>query len=61
MMRKFFKSTFSKEIIAILVIKLALIIVIKLLWFSNPQQDVQQSFTKTLFGESISPVKKETP
>ncbi|MEO1889077.1 MAG: cytochrome oxidase putative small subunit CydP [Cycloclasticus sp.] len=60
-MRKLFSSGLSKEITLILAVKVALLIMIKVLWFSNPQQHVQQSFTQTVLGETTPIIKKESP
>ncbi|HIG79310.1 MAG TPA: hypothetical protein EYG50_09455 [Cycloclasticus sp.] len=60
-MLKIFSSGLSKEITLILVIKVALLIAIKVLWFSSPQQHVQQTFTQTVLGEDTPIIRKESP
>jgi hypothetical protein len=60
-MRKIFSSDLSKEISIILAIKVALLIMIKVLWFSNPQQQVQQTFTQAVMGDATPITQKEKP
>jgi len=59
-MKNLFSSPLNKEICIILAIKLMLLITIKILWFSTPQQNVELSIENSFLGHTPIQIEKET-